>query len=72
VILYRHWFCSFSSGARELFASGLPFSPMPQIWAPYSIAGLTTAVYSSRVRLNKGPQVKAAIRNAAVKAAAPL
>ena len=62
VILHRHWFCSFSRGARELFASGLPFSPMPQIWALYSIVGLTTAVYSSRVRLNDGPQVDAAIK----------
>ena len=62
--------CSFSSGARELFANGLPFRPMPQIWAPYSIAGLTTAVYSSRVRLNDGPQVDAVIRNAAANAAA--
>jgi hypothetical protein len=53
VILRRHWFCSFSRGARELFASGLPLRPMPQIWAPYSIVGLTTAVYSSRVRLKE-------------------
>jgi len=72
VILRRHWFCSFSSGAKELFAIGLPFSPRPQIWAPYSIVGLTTAVYSSRVRLNEGPQVEAAIRDAAANAAAPL
>ena len=42
---------------------------MPQIWAPYSIVGLTTAVYSSRVRLKEGPQVDAAIRNTAAKAA---
>ena len=45
---------------------------MPQIWAPYSIVGLTTAVYSSRVRLNDGPQVNIAIYDTAVKAAAPL
>ena len=45
---------------------------MPQIWAPYSIVGLTTAVYSSRVRLNDSPQVNTAIRNTATKAAAPL
>ena len=32
VILYRYQFYIFSSGARELFTSGLPFSPMPQIW----------------------------------------
>ena len=41
---------------------------MPQIWALYSIVGLTTAVYSSRVRLNDGPQVDAAIRDTAAKA----
>jgi hypothetical protein len=35
---------------------------MPQIWAPYSIAGLTTTIYSSRVRLKEGPHVEAAIR----------
>ena len=45
---------------------------MPQIWAPYSIVGLTTAVYSSRVRLKDGPQVDAAIRDTTTKAAAPL
>ena len=71
-MLFRSWFCSFSSGARELLASGLPFSPMPQIWAPYSIVGLTTAVYSSRVCLKEGPHVEAAIRDTAAKAAAPL
>ena len=72
VILRRHWFCSLASGAKELFASGLPFGLRPQIWAPYSIVGLTTAVYSSRVRLNEGPQVEAAICNAAANAATPL
>ena len=72
IILYRHQFYSFSSGARELFAISLLFSPRPQIQAPYSIISLTTAIYSSRIRLNKGPQVKAAIYNTAVNAAAPL
>ena len=72
MIFRRHWFYSFSRVARELFASGLPFSPIPQIWAPYSIIGLTTAVYSSRIRLKDGPQVNAVIRDTAAKAAAPL
>ena len=53
-------------------ASGLPFSPMPQIWAPYSIIGLITAVYSSLIRLKEGPYVKAAIQDTATKAATPL
>ena len=61
-----------SNGARDFFAIGLPFSLTPQIWVLYSIVGLTTAVYSNRVRLNEGPQVEAAIRNAAANAAAPL
>ena len=72
VILYRYQFQSFSKGARELFASSLPFSPIPQIQAPYSIVGLTTTIYSSCVRLKDGPQVNAAIYNTATKAAAPL
>ena len=72
VILRRYQLYSFSRGARELFASGLPFRPIPQIWAPQSIIGLTTTVYSSRVRLKEGPQVKAAIRNTALKATTPL
>ena len=61
-----------SNSARDFFAIGLPFCPTPQIWALYSIVGLTTAVYSSRVRLKEGPQVDAAIRDAAANAAAPL
>ena len=72
VILRRYQFYSFSSGARELFAISLPFSPMPQIWALQSIIGLTTAVYSSCMRLKEGPQVKAAIYDTTTKAAAPL
>ena len=61
-----------SNGARDFFAIGLPFCPTPQIWAPYSIVGLTTAVYSNRVRLNEGLQVDAVIHDAAANAAAPL
>ena len=72
MILCRHWFCSFTSGAKELFAKRLPLGPIPQIWAPYSIVGLTTAVYNRRVRLNKGPHVEAVICDAAANAAAPL
>ena len=72
VILYRHQFYSFSSSARELFAIGLLFSSRPQIQALYSIISLTTTVYSSCVRLNKGPQVKATIRNTAASAVIPL
>jgi hypothetical protein len=72
VVLRRHWFCSLASGARELFASTLPPSPRPQIWEPYSIVGLTTAVYSRRVSLKEGPHVEAVIRDAAENAAAPL
>ena len=45
---------------------------MLQIWALYSIVGLTTAVYSRRVRLKKGPHIDAIIHNAAANAAAPL
>jgi len=45
---------------------------MPQIWAPYSIVGFTTTVYSRRVHLNKGPYVETVICNAAVNAVAPL
>ena len=45
---------------------------MPQIWAPYSIIGLTIAVYSRCVHLNKGPHIKAVIYNAVVNAVAPL
>jgi len=45
---------------------------MPQIWAPYSIVGLTTAVYNRRVRLKKGPYVKTVICDAAANATVPL
>ena len=72
IILYRHQFYSFLRGARELFTSGLPLRPIPQIQAPYSIISLTTAIYSSRVRLKEGPQVNTTIYNTAIKAAAPL
>ena len=61
-----------SNGARDFFAIGLPFCLTPQIWVLYSIVGLTTAVYSNRVRLKEGPQVDATIHNAAANAAAPL
>ena len=61
-----------SSGVRDLFAISLLFYPTPQIWALYSIVGLTTAIYSNRVYLNKGPQVDAVIYNAAVNATIPL
>jgi hypothetical protein len=72
VVLRRHLFCSLASGARALFASTLPLGPRPQTWEPYSIVGLTTAVYSRRVSLNEGPHVEAVIRDAAENAAAPL
>ena len=72
VILRKYWFCSFSRGARELFASSLPFRPIPQIQALYSIVNFTTAVYSSCICLKEGLQVKAIIYNTAAKAAAPL
>ena len=42
-----------ASGARALFDSTLPPGPRPQIWEPYSIVGLTTAVYSKRVSLKE-------------------
>ena len=61
-----------ASGAPALFASALPPSPRPQIWEPYSIIGLTTAIYSRRVSLKEGPYIKAVIRNAAENTAAPL
>ena len=38
----------------------------------YSIVGLTTAVYSNRVRLKEGPQVNATICDAAVNATTSL
>ena len=60
------------SGAKALFNNTLPPSPRPQIWEPYSIVGLTTAVYSKRVSLKEGPYVKAVIRDAAENVAAPL
>ena len=72
MILYRHWFYSFISSARESFAKRLPLSPMPQIWALYSIVGLTTAVYNRRVCLKEGPHVETVIHDAAANAAAPL
>ena len=72
VIFYRYQFYSFSKGARELFASNLPFSPIPQIQALYSIIGLTIIVYSSRIYLKDGLQVNTAIYNTAAKATTPL
>jgi len=45
---------------------------MPQIWAPYSIVGFTTAVYNRRVCLKEGLYVKTVICNTAVNAVAPL
>jgi hypothetical protein len=72
VVLYRHWFYSLASGARELFASPLPPSPRPQIWELYSIISLTTAVYSRRVSLKEGPHIKAVIYNTAENVATPL
>jgi len=70
VILCRHWFCSFTSGAREPFAKRLPLGPMPQIWALYSIVGFTTAVYNRRVCLKEGPHVKTVICDIAANAVA--
>ena len=72
MIFHKYQFYSFSRGAKELFTSSLPFSPIPQIQALYNIVGLTTAVYSSRMRLNNGPQVNTIIYNTTIKAAAPL
>ena len=72
VILHRYQFYSFSRGARELFTSSLPFNPMPQIQVLYSIVGLITAIYSSYMCLNDGPQVNTVIYNTATKATAPL
>ena len=72
IVLHKHLFCSLASGARAFFGSTLPPGPRPQIWEPYSIVGLTTAVYSKRVSLKEGPHVKAVIRDAAENAAAPL
>ena len=72
VILYKYQFYSFSKSTRELFTSGLLFNPIPQIQALYSIIGLTTAVYSSCVCLNDGPQVNTAIYDTAIKAITPL
>ena len=46
--------------------------PMPQIWALYSIVGLTTAVYNRCVCLKEGPYVKTVICDAATNAVAPL
>jgi len=45
---------------------------MPQIWAPYSIIGLTTAVYSRRVHLKEGPYIETIICDATTNAAALL
>ena len=45
---------------------------MPQIWALYSIVGLTTAVYNRRVCLKEGPYVETVICNTAANAVAPL
>ena len=72
IILYRHWFYSLANSVRALFASTLPPSPRPQIWEPYSIIRLITAVYSRRICLKEGPHIKAAIYNAAENAAVPL
>ena len=72
MILHRYWFYSFSKGTRELFTNSLLFNPILQIQALYSIIGLTTAIYSSYIRLKDGPQVNTIIYNTAVKAAAPL
>ena len=72
MILHRHWFYSFTSGTRESFAKRLLLGPMSQIWALYSIIGLTTVVYNRHVCLKKGPYVEAVIYNAAVNAAALL
>ena len=72
IVLYRHQFCSLANGTSELFTSAFLSSPSPQIWEPYSIVGLTTAIYRRRVRLKEGPYVEVAIRDAAANAAAPL
>ena len=72
VVLYRHLFCSLASGARALFDSTLPPSPRPQIWEPYSIVNLITAVYNKRVSLKEGPYIEVVIRDAAENVAAPL
>src|SRR6266480_5642365 len=66
----RHLFWIFSSCCRLAFIC-LPFRPVYQACAPYTIAGLTIAVYSSLVLIKHGPQVVAAIRERALKAAVP-
>ena len=70
MVLYRHWFCSLNSSAKELFASTLLLGPRPQIWELYSIVGLTTAVYNRHVSQNKNPHIKATICDVAENAAA--
>ena len=49
----------------------LPFSPVFQTCAPYTIAGLTITVYSSLVLIIHRPQVVAATHERALKAAVP-
>src|SRR5947208_4629503 len=66
----RHLFWIFSSCFRLAFIC-LPFCPVCQACAPYTIAGLTIAVYSSLVLIIHGPQVVAATRERALKAAIP-
>src|SRR5947207_3588473 len=66
----RHLFWIFSSCCRLAFIC-LPFRPMCQACAPYTITGLTITVYSSLVLIKYGPQVVAAIRERALKAAIP-
>src|SRR5436189_1784161 len=70
VIRLRHLFWIFSSCCRLAFIC-LPFCPVCHACAPYTIAGLTIAVYSSLVLIKQGPQVDAAIRERASKAAVP-
>ena len=70
VICLRHLFWIFSSCCRLAFIY-LPFRPMCQACAPYTITGLTIAVYSSLVLIKHSPQVVAAMRERASKAAVP-
>src|SRR5205814_10062052 len=66
VIRLRHLFWIFSSYFRLAFIC-LPFCPVCQACAPYTIAGLTITVYSSLVLIIHGPQVVAATRERALK-----
>jgi len=70
VMRLRYLFWIFSSYYRLAFIC-LPFHPVYQACAPYTITGLTITVYSSLVLIKHGPQVVTVIRERALKAAVP-